>query len=90
MEGIECKIYNCNGEEFYTGELVKGLREGIGKEYHWGNGYLRYEGYFKNDKPHSKDIKIWNQKGDLEFEGEMTQGIIVEGLGELYHSIFYF
>jgi hypothetical protein len=50
----------------FEAELVNGKKEGWGKWFH-KCGKLRYEGFWKNDRPHGENVKIYYSNGNLEY-----------------------
>lgn len=48
--GDSIRIYDEDGVLWYEGSIVKGVKQGFGKEYH-ENGKLMFEGNFKEGFP---------------------------------------
>jgi len=67
------KIYDpYYGHLLFEGELLKGKRNGKGKEY-YDDGGLKFEGEYIKGKRNGKGIE-YNKEGDLIFEGEYLNG----------------
>ena len=67
----------------YEGEYSNGKKHGKGKEY---VGKLQYEGEFLNGKRHGRG-KIYNNKGEIIFDGEFSNGYEVWFFMSLYLKI---
>ena len=71
------KIFNAyNNMVYYEGELLKGKRNGTGKEYYdYGATIkLKYEGEYLNGKRNGKGKEYDENNGSLMFEGEYLNG----------------
>ena len=68
---------------YYIGKMSDGVKEGAGCLYYAG-GQLLYSGYFKNNEPTGKYVKLYYSDGKIEFIGEMKAGKR-EGWGKLFH-----
>ena len=81
------KGYNEKGIEYY--EIING--KGIYKDYNFFTGKIIYEGEYLNGKKNGKG-KVYNDDGELIFEGELKDGIKWNGKGKIYnygHLIYF-
>ena len=73
----------------FEGEIINGLKSGIGKEFNYSNGSLEYEGEYLNNKKNGKGKEYYINK-KLKFDGEYLDGER-NGLGKEYdfNSLIY-
>ena len=70
------KIYNSyNDELIYEGEILKGKKNGKGKEY-YDKGLIKYEGEYSNGK--KWNINIYDIEGNLKYTLKNGAGVIEE------------
>ena len=70
------KIYNSyNDELIYKGEILKGKKNGKGKEF-YKNGLIKYEGEYLNGK--KWNVNIYDIEGNLKYTLKNGAGIIEE------------
>ena len=65
-----------------------GKKNGKGKEYHFDNGNLEFEGEYLNGKKNWKGKK-YNEEGKLEFEGEFLYDYKLKGKEYLNEKLEY-
>ena len=65
------KLYGYDTKLEYEGEILKGKKNGKGKEYEYG--YLDYEGEYLNGKRNGKGKEYFTD-GRIKFEGEYLNG----------------
>ena len=72
--------YNYNGIKLYEGDIVKGIKEGYGKEFFQGK--VEYEGIFMNGKREVEGVEYYSN-GNIEYSGGFKNGER-NGDGKLY------
>ena len=80
------KIYNEKKKLKYEGEVLNGIKNGIGKEYDDSGELIIFVGEFsKGERKKGKEYK----KGELRFEGEYKDGIRWNGKGKEFNTKIY-
>ena len=80
------EIFDKDGNLRYIGQMVEGIKQGMGKLYS-PNGKLKYNGYFMNNGIHGENISVYDEDGWIEFCGNMHEGKIVQGISKEYTYI---
>lgn len=70
------KGYDEDGILNYEGHVVSGKRKGYGIEYYRSSsqGKIKYQGFFKNDRPTAELTKICHQSERLIYSGSTYRG----------------
>ena len=87
FHGKDVTIYNGHTKKVeYKGVIENGEKvDGHGCLYYL-DGTTKYQGRFKQNKPHGKDCEFFGEKGELIYKGEYYDEIKTNGEGIEYHT----
>lgn len=66
----------------WEGSMVRGVKDGLGKEW-YKNGGLMYDGGYRKGEWHGEGVKVYHFDGELEFWGKIVNRMR-EGFGKAY------
>lgn len=82
-----CRCFDNDGYLIYEGYINSlNKREGHGIEYSKKGTMITYDGFWKNDKPVSRNRKIYNQEGQIIFSGTFESETQDPDFGQVYSS----
>lgn len=87
-----CKLYYSSGDLYFEGELVKGLRQGMGQEYD-ENGDLVYEGPYRDGYKIGNYVVMDDMKGylkEIDVNGNTLSVVQLDSEGNLQGKCYFF